>query len=168
MSNTTQDIAASSSGGSPAAQAFKEQLAKEEAVAGSTGARSDERISASVTAPGTFQAPAGNRDNRAAERKKVNGRARLILGSTLVCSARMVDVSSTGACVTVEDLIPGKKVYNLEFDIFHTGRRYLFAVQGVPVYSVLVSGKGYKVGFQFGPRSPEAAKSLGDLMDDPN
>jgi hypothetical protein len=80
----------------------------------------------------------------------------------------MVDISATGACVTVEDLIPGKKVYNLEFDIFHNGRRYLFAVQAVPVYSVLVSGKGYKVGFQFGPRSPECAKSLGDLMDDPN
>lgn len=165
MSDTNQATAASSSGGSPAAQAFKEQLAKEEAAAGGVG---DERISASVSAPGTFQPPPGNRDARAAERKKVNGRAKLILGSTLVCHARMVDVSTTGACVTVEDLIPGKKVYNLEFDIFHTGRRYLFAVQGVPVYSVLVSGKGYKVGFQFGPRSPEAAKSLGDLMEDPN
>ena len=164
MSDTNQSTVAAA-GGSPAAQAFKEQLAKEEAAAGGV---SDERISASVSAPGTFQPPPGNRDARAAERKKVNGRAKLILGGTLICNARMVDVSATGACVTVEDLIPGKKVYNLEFDIFHNGRRYVFAVQAVPVYSVLVSGKGYKVGFQFGPRSPETAKSLGDLMDDPN
>ena len=163
MSNTNNENEAGSGGGSPAAQAFKEQLAKEESAAGGVG---DERISASVTAPGTFQAPPGSRDGRAADRKKVNGRAKLALGSALVCNARMVDVSSTGACVTVEDLIPGKKVYNLEFDIFHNGRRYLFAVQGVPVYSVLVSGKGYKVGFQFGPRSPETAKALGDLMED--
>jgi hypothetical protein len=163
MSNTNIDAESSSGGGSPAAQAFKEQLAREEAAAGVTA---DERLSPTVTAPGTFQPPPGNRDARAAERKKVNGRARLILGSALVCNARMVDISSTGACVTVEDLIPGKKVYNLEFDIFHTGRRYVFGVQGVPVYSVLVSGKGYKVGFQFGPRTPEAAKALGDLIEE--
>ncbi len=162
MSNDNFETESSSGGGSPAAQAFKEQLAREEAAAGMSG----ERLTPTVTAPGTFQAPPGSRDNRAAERKKVNGRARLILSGALVCNARMVDVSATGACVTVEDLIPGKKVYNLEFDIFHNGRRYVFNVQGVPVYSVLVSGKGYKVGFQFGPRSPEAAKSLGDLIED--
>jgi hypothetical protein len=161
MSNTNQEADSGAAGGSPAAQAFREQLAKEEA-----SGTADERINASTTAPGTFQPPPGNRDSRAADRKKVNGRAKLIMGGALIANSRLVDISLTGSCVTVDDLIPGKKVYNLEFDIFHNGRRYVFGVQGVPVYSVLVSGKGYKVGFQFGPRSPETAKALGDLFED--
>ena len=79
MSNTNQEAEQSSGGGSPAAQAFREQLAREEAASGGS-ATADERLTPTVTAPGTFQAPPGSRDARAAERKKVNGRSRLILG----------------------------------------------------------------------------------------
>ena len=103
---------------------------------------------------------------RAAIRKRFPGKARLsgdqsgryILG-------KIFDVSMSGASIIVEDMLPWKKIVNLDIDIFHNGRRFAFSIQSVPVYNVLVSGSGYKFGFQFGPPTPEASKTLGLLME---
>lgn len=76
----------------------------------------------------------------------------------------MIDLSLTGACVLLDDPFPSRKACTLECDIFQDGKHHLFATQAVSVYGVLVSGKGFKVGFEFGPRSAEAAKTIGTLV----
>lgn len=103
---------------------------------------------------------------RAAIRKKFPGKVRIVGDNTgRFVIGKVFDVSLTGASVIVDDMLPWKKIVKLDIDIFHNGRRFVFTVQAVPVYSVLVSGAGYKFGFQFGPPTPEASKTLGALME---
>lgn len=145
---------ASFGGGSAAAQAYKAQLAAE--AAASTSSADDEPLPAPM--------PTGA-DARTAERKKVSGRARIVLqggGASLV--GKMVDISVSGACVLLDDMVPVKKVCTLECDIFQNGTRRMFSAPAVSVYGVLASGHGFKVGFQFGPRSSAALKTIADIM----
>ena len=94
----------------------------------------------------------------------MNGRAQAVLPNGKAVAGKMVDISLTGACVLMEDMFPSRTRCVLEFDIFHNGRRQLFSTPAVSVYGVLASGKGFKVGFQFGPSSPAASKSIAELM----
>ena len=105
------------------------------------------------------------KEARAAIRKRFNGKARVSGDNGSYVQARVFDVSLTGSSLLVEDMLPWKKVVKLDMDIFHNGRRFAFSIQAVPVYSVLISGSGYKIGFQFGPPSPETLKTLGLLME---
>lgn len=93
------------------------------------------------------------------------GRARVVLqGADSALSGKMVDMSLTGACVLIDAAVPIKKMCTLECDIFQNGSRHLFTVPALLVYSVLASGHGFKVGFQFGPTSPAALKTISDLL----
>lgn len=155
------DVASlSSTGGSEAARAYREQLARQGANPGAAPAPA----TAPTPAPVQPGAAAMAGEARAAERKKVSGRARLVVAGSEPVIGKMLDLSLTGACVLMEDMIPSKKMCTLECDIFHDGKRYLFSVQAVSVYGVLASGKGFRVGFQFGPCTPAAAKAIGMLL----
>jgi hypothetical protein len=162
MSDTNSESgdAGATTGGSPAAQAYREQLAKEGAA---LGALPDSAGEAAPAAAAPARPPPGA-ETRAAERKKVNGRAKVSMGAMQIANGKMIDMSLTGACIMLDDMIAAKKVFNLEVSIFQDGKQYAFSVQAVSVYSVLASGKGFKVGFQFGPRSPAAAKAIEDLV----
>lgn len=140
-------------GGSAAGQALREQLAKDAAAKAAVGG---EPVAAPFTRPS---------DARTAERKKVVGRARMVLqGGALARSGKMVDMSLTGACVLMEDMLAVKQPCTLECDIFLNGARKVFSVPAVSVYCVLASGHGFKVGFQFGARSPAASKTIADIL----
>lgn len=145
-------------GGSAAAQAYKAQLAAEAAThATPAGLEADDEPQ---------PAPLPNAaDARAAERIKVTGRARIVFqGGSLSLSGKMMDISVNGACVLLDDMVPVKKMCTLECDIFQNGARRVFSVPAVSVYGVLASGHGFKVGFQFGPRSAAALKTIADIM----
>ncbi|OYU42747.1 MAG: hypothetical protein CFE44_22275, partial [Burkholderiales bacterium PBB4] len=102
---------------------------------------------------------------RTAVRKKVTGRARLVLqGSQTALSAKVMDISSTGACVLMEDMLPLRKLCQLSCDIFHEGRRYAFSTQAITVYSVLASSMGFKIGLHFGPHDAQTAQTLAALV----
>jgi hypothetical protein len=106
------------------------------------------------------------REARAAIRKKFPGKARIAGdNSGKYVFGKVFDVSSSGVSVIIEDMLPWKKVVKIDIDIFHNGKRFVFSMQAVPVYNILVSGSGYKCGFQFGPPTPEAQKTLGALME---
>jgi hypothetical protein len=66
--------------------------------------------------------------------------------------------------VLLDDMVPVKKVCTFECDIFQNGIRRVFSAPAVSVYGVLASGHGFKVGFQFGPRSSAALKTIADIM----
>ena len=148
---------ASLGGGSAAAQAYKAQLAAEAAQAGGASSAVDEASKPTPTPTGA--------DARTAERKKVSGRARIVFqGGAVSLSGKMIDISVSGACVLLDDMVPVKKVCTLECDIFQNGTRRVFSAPAVSVYGVLASGHGFKVGFQFGPRSSAALKTIADIM----
>lgn len=153
----------SSGGGSAAAQAYKAQLAADAAVSAVPGAV---QVKSTYGADEPRPAPIlTGIDARTAERKRVSGRARILLqsgGAILV--GKMVDISVSGACVLLDDMVPVKKTCTLECDIFQNGARQVFSVPAVSVYGVLASGHGFKVGFQFGPRSPATLKAISDIM----
>lgn len=143
-------------GGSDAARAYREQLARE----GVSLVAAQPFGGAPAKAAGSSSVG----ESRVAERKKVSGRARLVVVGAGSVVGKMVDLSLTGACVLMEDMFASKKTCILECDIFHQGKHYLFSTQAVSIYSVLASGKGFKVGFQFGPRTPAADKTIGMLL----
>lgn len=163
---SAQAINASLGGASAAAQAFKAQLAAEAAA---SAAQVPLCAPVAGSAPGEDEAqpaplPTGA-DARTAERKKVTGRARIVFaGGGASLSGKMVDLSVNGACVLLDDMVPVKKVCTFECDIFQNGMRQVFSAPAVSVYGVLASGHGFKVGFQFGPRSSAALKTIADIM----
>ncbi len=162
MSDTTQVHAAeSSSGGSESLKAFRAILAAE-AAAGIAHPKSVD-TAALLKSEGAASAKTGI-EARAAERKLVNGRVRVTLGGGTVIMGKMLDVSMLGASLMLEDLLAVRKTCTLDCDIFHSGKRYVFSVPALSVHAVLVSGKGFKVGFQFGPRTPAATQTLEDLL----
>jgi hypothetical protein len=108
----------------------------------------------------------GSKDARNESRKKFAGKVKIYLQNQVVDSGRLFDISMTGLSVILENILP-KKPYNLEVDVFHDGKRYYFNVQGLPLYNILVSGKGYKIGFQFGPPGTAMPPELGNLMEAP-
>lgn len=145
-------------GGSSAGRAYREELARQGRTLGEANAQAS-------TAPQPTAVPAGQSvEARAAERKKVSGRAHVTFPGSAAVTGKMIDISLTGACILMEDGLPSKRVCALEFDIFHGGKRYAFGAQAVSVYSVLASGKGFKVGFEFGPRGPAAQSAIAALV----
>ena len=132
-----------SGGGSHAGKAFREQMGQEDK-------------------PAPPPAPPG-KETRAAIRKLVSGRARFTWSGGAM-SGKMIDLSTAGACVLTEDMVPFKRVGTLECDIFHNGKRCAFSAPAVCVYSVLAGSKGVKVGFQFGPQSAPVSSTIAEIM----
>ena len=142
-------------GGSAAARAYREQLAREGTtlpafVPGQLGEAGAE----------SAESPNARRD----ERMKVNGRAQVRMPGTGSASGRMVDISLGGACVLMDDPLRAKTSCMLEIDVFHNGRRHMFTCPAVCIYAVLAAGKGFKVGFQFGARDRAATSALAALL----
>jgi hypothetical protein len=122
----------------------------------------DDLLSGTIGGSSTFNASA--KDARNETRKKFAGKVKIYLQGQPINGGRLFDISMTGVSVLLENIIP-KKPYTLEIDIFHDGKRYFFNVQGIPLYNILVSGKGYKIGFQFGPPGAALPPELGNLME---
>lgn len=101
---------------------------------------------------------------RLAERKVVSGKAQIALGSGFSIGGKLIDLSEGGVCAMLDDPITIKKVCNITCSIFQNGKSYKFSLPSVVAYCVLVSGRGYKVGFQFGPRSPEVTQTIADVL----
>jgi hypothetical protein len=164
-------------GGSSAGRAYREQLAKEgvvlaplptaapsAAVATPGAASGAAPAAAAPTAPAPGEpATANTREARAAERKKVTGRVRLVLPGGVV-AGKLVDMSLSGVGILMEDVFPNKVVCTLECNVFRDGKHQNFSAPAVSVYGVLVRGKGFSVGFQFGPRSPAATQTIEAIL----
>ena len=160
---TEQPATAPSAGGSAAGRAYREELARQGRLPDPLSAATPP-TSVPATTAASATARAATVDARAAERKKVNGRARVVLPSGETAAGKMVDMSLTGACVMLEYMLPSRVACVLEFDIFHGGQRHAFSIPAVSVYGVMSSGLGFKVGFQFGAGSRAASKSIAELV----
>lgn len=150
------EAAPASTGGSPAAQAFRRQQAK-------SGATEPPKAAAPA-AGAVAAAPIVGVDARGAKRVKVNGRARVVLGQATGATGKLIDMSETGLGLMMDDMPPAKLVTGVQCDIFHNGKRFLFSAAATCVYGVLASGKGFKVGFQFGNLDPSAKKAVTDIV----
>lgn len=141
-------------GGSEAARLYREQLMRE------GGMPSNDQTKSSTQA--TSWGAAAVIDSRTAVRKKINGRARVYLtdaGGAFV-TGKMVDISVAGVCIMMDAPFPVKRTCNLECEVFYQGQRQLFSTQAVSVYGVLAGTAGFRVGFQFGARSPDAVRVI--------
>lgn len=139
----------SSTGGSAAAQAYRAEVEKR-----GTPAQAPQPVT-----------PGSPKDGRAVERKRMGGRARVVRAGAQPVVGKMFDLSETGACILLDSMLPDKAACMLEVEIFQNGQRYVFSTPAQAVYGIFSSGKGFKVGFQFGPRSPEASKTIAALME---
>lgn len=164
MSNDFEDLNSlltESAGGSEAARAFRKQLILEgqtldvDAPISTLRQRGEPREEGNITSVA---------EARSAERRIVSGRAKLGIRGLPVSAGKMVDISSSGACVLMDNMVSGGKSATLECDIFYEGKRYLFSLEVATVYSTLVSGKGFKIGLRFGPHSHEVAAKIEALL----
>ena len=109
--------------------------------------------------------PPEKKDARNAVRKRFSGRVKILADGTLV-KGKVFDLSLTGTSVLIDDLLKsGRKLVKVHFDIFHQGKNYVFEAPASPVYSVLVSGSGYKIGMQFGTLEDAHKATLGLLLE---
>lgn len=145
-------------GASLAAKEFQEGQAASVAV-GAAAPGADPAAAPAAKAPA-----AAKITPRLAERKVVSGKAQIALGSGFSMGGKLIDLSEGGVCAMLDDPITIKKVCNITCSIFQNGKSYKFSLPSVVAYCVLVSGRGYKVGFQFGPRSAEVAQTIADLL----
>jgi hypothetical protein len=148
MSQDTISAAPANGGGSAAARAYRAELG--------LGTALQDLPEATTTKPLA--------EARAAVRRKFSGRVRLTFDVGNPTDAKMIDMSVSGACLLVEQMVHAKTPCTLACNIFHEGKAYVFRVRAVAVYSVLASGKGFKVGFQFGPHDEATASQIAALM----
>ena len=104
-------------------------------------------------APGVSDAAKGGiavgRDARAAPRKPVSGRMRLTTDSKVKRAGRLIDLSANGFCAMLDDPLTPGVVCLVDCDVSLRGQPRIISAVARSVHSVLVSGKGYRVGFQF-------------------
>lgn len=148
-------------GGSEAARAFRKQLILQGETLDVAGPISTLRQRGEPREEGNITSVA---EGRSAERKVVSGRAKLGIKGLPVSAGKIVDISSTGACLMMDNMVPGGKSATLECDIFHEGKRHNIGLEVTTVYSMLVSGKGFKIGLRFGTHSHEVAMKIEELL----
>ena len=149
----------------PTAQASEPPTEEASAAAAPFPAAGADAVSAPAAgAPATDAPPPLRVTPRLAERKVVHGKAQIALGSGFSVGGKLIDLSEGGVCVMLDDPVTVKKVCNISCNIFQNGKNHTFSLPSVVAYCVLVSGRGYKVGFQFGPRSPAATQTIADVL----
>jgi hypothetical protein len=164
VSNEFEDLNSllgENAGGSEAARAFRKQLILQ-----------GEKLDVEAPISTLRQRPEPREDGdissvaeaRTAERRIVSGRAKLTMGGLSVNKGKMVDISTSGACVLMDDQVAAGKTATLECDIFMEGKRYVFSVPVVTVYGLLVAGKGFKIGVKFGPHGHDVASKIEELL----
>jgi hypothetical protein len=75
---------------------------------------------------------------------------------------KLLDASSIGLSAMGELQMPIGKIYDLQVKAFRNGRSFEFKVPAVCVHSTL-SGRGFRMGFKFGPMNEET-RSCVSLM----
>ena len=148
MSQDTFSAAPTNGGGSAAARAHRAEMGLDSVQQDLTGATATKPLE----------------EARAAVRRKFSGRVRLTFDVGTPTDAKMIDMSVSGVCLLVEKMVHAKTPCALACNIFHEGKAHIFNVRAVAVYSVLASGKGFKVGFQFGSQDETTAAKIAALM----
>ena len=135
-------------GGSAAAQAYRAEMAQESA--------GKDQAEVTESKP--------QLEARAAVRRKFSGRVRLTFEAGAATDARVIDMSTTGICLLVDQMVRANTTCTLACNIFHEGKPFVFGLRALAIYSVLASGKGFKVGLQFGPHDAKVATQIATLM----
>ena len=86
---------------------------------------------------------------RAVPRKAVAGRIKLATDSGVKQTGRLVDLSVHGFCALLNDPVKAGILCLIDCEVSLRGQPRAISAIARPVHSVLVSGKGYRVGFQF-------------------
>ena len=115
--------------------------------------------------PHSLRAQVAPPENRKSFRKKFNGRVK-VFSDFPVVRGKIFDLSSSGSSILVDMPLPsGRKILKIQFDIFHKGKNHNLEIMAIPVYSVLVTGVGYKIGLQFGAIDDKNELVLSQLLE---
>lgn len=123
------------------------------------GANQGGRSSASTpVGAGTAQ------DARASPRKAVAGRLKLTTDTGAKHAGRMVDMSAHGFCALLDDPVKLGILCLVDCEVNLRGSARMISAIARSIHSVLVSGKGYRVGFQFTQISDGSAEVVRALL----
>lgn len=105
-----------------------------------------------------------NQDARASPRKAVAGRLKLTTDSGAKHAGRLVDMSAHGFCALLEDPVKLGILCLVDCEVSLRGAPQVISAIARSIHSVLVSGKGYRVGFQFTQISDGSAEVVRALL----
>lgn len=86
---------------------------------------------------------------RGAPRKAVSGRVRVVTDSGVKQAGRLVDMSALGFCALLDDPVKAGVLCLIDCEVTVRGSPGAISAIAKAIQSILVSGKGYRVGFQF-------------------
>ena len=98
-------------------------------------------------------------ESRRAERRLIAGRGKVWGNGVSERSGKLIDFSSTGASIWLDDQLPAKRQISFDCNVFHSGKHFIFQIDVITVYSSLTSGKGFKTGLQFIPKASAATSA---------
>jgi len=93
--------------------------------------------------------PSSGFEGRGPERRLVHGRAALQLVCGSIQQGRLIDLAFGSAGVFMNVSLRPGTVFTFQCDCFANGRRHVFEVPAEAIYTVLVSGKGFRMGVRF-------------------
>jgi hypothetical protein len=93
------------------------------------------------------------------ERILVQGAVSMRLSGGFPQIGKLQDASMVGLSALVDIQMPRGKIYDLQVKAFRNCSVYEFITQAVCVHSTL-SGRGFKVGFKFGPMDEATSASV--------
>ncbi len=103
-------------------------------------------------------------DARASPRKAVAGRLKLTTDTGAKHAGRLVDMSAHGFCALLEDPVKLGILCLVDCEVNLRGSSQQISAIARSVHSVLVSGKGYRVGFQFTQISDGSAEVVRAML----
>jgi len=100
---------------------------------------------------------------RGSERIKLSGQASVALPNAFPQIGRMIEANIQGASILLDLAIVPGKVYNLHIKCYNKGRLFEGQLQGLCMHCTL-SGRGFKVGFRFGPMPESVSNDLRKVL----
>lgn len=93
--------------------------------------------------------PGPGQESRAAPRKPVGGRVKVTTDSGAKQAGRLVDMSALGFGAMLDEPVKAGALCLIDCEVTLRGSPRVISAIARAIQSILVSGKGYRVGFQF-------------------
>jgi hypothetical protein len=121
-------------------------------------------INNSTVSPADVRSGKKSTQDRQSNRIAVTGWAHIHDGRPESVAVRVNELSISGFSIFLDFQLRFSGDYSLQLSIFRHGKSYIFDVQAHCIYATLVSGKGFRHGFEFSSLNKIAKLALREIL----